>query len=129
MVTGSPPSDDSKKGAEAKPEPKPKKKSGIGGGEIVNLLKTGSAFYAPAASFAQMVDAIFYDKKQILPCSVLLKGEYGINDLFVGVPIKLGSGGMDSVFEIKLSTAEQEALNKSAGAVKELVDLLPQVMG
>ena len=100
-----------------------------GGAEIVNLLKTGSAFYAPAASFAQMVDAIVLDKKQILPCSVLLKGEYGVKDLFVGVPIKLGANGMESVFEIKLSDAEQQALNKSAGAVKELVDLLPQVMG
>ncbi|HEX6512631.1 MAG TPA: malate dehydrogenase [Chloroflexota bacterium] len=100
-----------------------------GGAEIVNLLKTGSAFYAPAASFAQMVDAIVYDKKQILPCSVYLQGEYGIRDLFVGVPIKLGSKGMEGVFEIKLSEAEQQALNKSAGAVKELVDLLPQVMG
>src|SRR6185437_11298272 len=68
-----------------------------GGAEIVNLLKTGSAFYAPAASFAQMVDAIVYDKKQVLPCLVLLKGEYGINDLFVGVPVKLGAGGMVSV--------------------------------
>ncbi|HLQ35493.1 MAG TPA: malate dehydrogenase, partial [Chloroflexota bacterium] len=100
-----------------------------GGAEIVNLLKTGSAFYAPAAAFAQMVDAIVYDKKQILPCSVYLKGEYGVKDLFVGVPIKLGANGMEGVFEIKLSQAEQEALNKSAGAVKELVDLLPQVMG
>ncbi|MBV9119177.1 MAG: malate dehydrogenase [Chloroflexi bacterium] len=99
-----------------------------GGGEIVNLLKTGSAFYAPAASFAQMVDAIVYDKQQVLPCSVLLKGEYGINDLFVGVPIKLGANGMESVFEVKLSSEEQAALNKSSAAVKELVDLLPQVM-
>jgi malate dehydrogenase len=100
-----------------------------GGAEIVNLLKTGSAFYAPAASFAQMVDSIVYDKRQILPCSVYLQGEYSIKDLFVGVPVKLGAGGMEGIFEIKLSAAEQEALNKSAGAVKELVDLLPQVMG
>ncbi|HEY8692715.1 MAG TPA: malate dehydrogenase [Chloroflexota bacterium] len=100
-----------------------------GGAEIVNLLKTGSAFYAPAAAFAQMVDSIILDKKQILPCSVLLKGEYGIKDLFVGVPIKLGANGMEGVFEIKLSEPEQQALNKSAAAVKELVDLLPQVMG
>jgi malate dehydrogenase len=100
-----------------------------GGAEIVNLLKTGSAFYAPAASFAQMVDSIILDKKQILPCSVLLTGEYGIKDLFVGVPVKLGDKGMEGVFEIKLSEAEQQALNKSAAAVKELVDLLPQVMG
>jgi len=76
-----------------------------------------------------MVDSIILDKKQILPCSVLLKGEYGIKDLFVGVPIKLGANGMEGVFEIKLSEPEQQALNKSAAAVKELVDLLPQVMG
>jgi malate dehydrogenase len=100
-----------------------------GGAEIVNLLKTGSAFYAPAASFAQMVDSIILDKKQILPCSVLLRGEYGIKDLFVGVPVKLGDKGMEGVFEIKLSESEQQALNKSAAAVKELVDLLPQVAG
>ncbi len=99
-----------------------------GGAEIVNLLKTGSAFYAPAASFAQMVDAIVLDKKQILPCSVLLRGEYGVKDLFVGVPVKLGAGGMEGVFEIKLTADEQAQIDKSAGAVKELVDVLPRVM-
>jgi malate dehydrogenase len=95
-----------------------------GGGEIVNLLKTGSAFYAPSAAVAEMVDAIFNDRKRILPCAVYLEGEYGIKGLFVGVPIKLGANGVEQVIEIKLTDEEKAALQKSAAAVKELVDII-----
>jgi len=95
-----------------------------GGIEIVNYLKTGSAYYAPSAGAVQMVAAILRDKKQILPCAVLLQGEYGINDLFVGVPVKLGRSGMEEVLEIELTEDEQAALGRSAAAVQELVDLL-----
>jgi malate dehydrogenase len=95
-----------------------------GGGEIVNLLKTGSAFYAPSAAVAEMVDAIFNDRKRILPCAVYLEGEYGINGLFVGVPIKLGAGGVEQIIEIKLTDEEKAALQKSAAAVKELVEII-----
>ncbi len=99
-----------------------------GGAEIVNLLKTGSAFYAPAASFAKMTDAIILDKHEILPCSVHLQGEYGIKDLFVGVPVKLGEGGLQEVFQIKLTDEEQAQLNKSAASVKELVDRIKELV-
>jgi malate dehydrogenase len=95
-----------------------------GGGEIVNLLKTGSAFYAPSAAVAEMVDAIFNDRKRILPCAVYLEGEYGIKGLFVGVPVKLGAGGVEQIIEIKLTDEERAALQKSAAAVKELVDII-----
>jgi malate dehydrogenase len=95
-----------------------------GGGEIVNLLKTGSAFYAPSAAVAEMVDAIFNDRKRILPCAVYLEGEYGIKGLFVGVPVKLGANGIEQVIEIKLTDEESAALQKSAAAVKELVDIV-----
>ena len=95
-----------------------------GGGEIVNLLKTGSAFYAPSAAVAEMVDAIFNDRKRILPCAVYLEGEYGIKGLFVGVPVKLGANGVEQVIEIKLTDEEKAALQKSAAAVKELVDII-----
>lgn len=95
-----------------------------GGAEIVSLLKTGSAFYAPAASVAQMVDAIVLDKKRILPCAAYLQGEYGINNLFVGVPVKLGAGGIEEVIQIKLEPEEQQALQRSADAVKELVEVM-----
>jgi malate dehydrogenase len=95
-----------------------------GGGEIVNLLKTGSAYYAPSAAVAQMVDAIFNDRKKILPCAAYLEGEYGINGLFVGVPVKLGAKGVEQIIEIKLTEAEKAALMKSAAAVKELVDII-----
>lgn len=95
-----------------------------GGIEIVNLYKQGSAYYAPSAAAAQMVAAILRDKKQILPCAVLLEGEYGIKDLFVGVPAKLGRAGMEAVIEVELSEAEQAELDNSAAAVKELVDKL-----
>ncbi|MDY6892286.1 MAG: malate dehydrogenase [Chloroflexota bacterium] len=95
-----------------------------GGGEIVALLKTGSAYYAPAAAIAQMVDSIVLDKKRILPCSVHLEGEYGINDLFVGVPVKLGRNGMEEIFEIKLTADEQAALHNSADTVRELIHIM-----
>jgi malate dehydrogenase len=95
-----------------------------GGAEIVALLKTGSAFYAPAASAFEMVDAILRDRKRVLPCAVLLKGEFKTNDLFVGVPVVLGRGGMEKVFEITLTADEQAAFDKSAAAVQELVDKL-----
>lgn len=96
------------------------KRTRDGGAEIVNLLKTGSAYYAPSASIAQMVDAIVYDKKQILPCCVLLEGEYGINGVFAGVPVKVGAGGAEQVVPWKLSPEESAALVKSAEAVKAL---------
>ena len=95
-----------------------------GGAEIVALLKTGSAFYAPAASAFEMVDAILRDRKRVLPCAVLLKGEFKTSDLFVGVPVVLGRGGMEKVFEIALTADEQAAFDKSAAAVQELVDKL-----
>src|SRR6266481_1055442 len=95
-----------------------------GGAEIVNLLKTGSAYYAPSAAAVEMVEAILKDKKKILPCAVFLEGEYGISGLFVGVPVKLGSKGVEQIIEIKLTAEENMALQKSAGAVKELVSVL-----
>ena len=95
-----------------------------GGAEIVKYLKSGSAYYAPAAAVAQMVEAILLDRKRVLPCSACLQGEYGIRDLFVGVPVKLGSAGVERIFELKLTEEEQAALAKSAGAVKELVQLM-----
>jgi malate dehydrogenase len=94
-----------------------------GGAEIVNLLKT-SAWYAPGASTVEMVEAILKDKRKILPCAAFLQGEYGLNDLFVGVPVKLGRNGIEQIIEIKLEADEQAALQKSADAVKELVDKL-----
>ena len=100
------------------------KRTRDGGAEIVKYLKTGSAFYAPAAGAVQMVESILKDKKRVLPCSALLDGQYGIKDLFVGVPVKLGSNGIEQVFEIQLAAEEQVALQKSAGAVKELVDVM-----
>jgi malate dehydrogenase len=100
------------------------KRTAQGGAEIVNLLGTGSAYYAPARSIADMVDAILKDKNKILPCAAYLKGEYGIKDLFVGVPCKLGANGLVEVIQIKLTADEQAALQKSAAAVKELVDAL-----
>jgi malate dehydrogenase len=95
-----------------------------GGGEIVNLLKTGGAYYAPSAAVVQMVEAILLDKKQILPCAVYLDGQFGISGLFVGVPVKLGAAGAEGVIEIKLTADELAALQKSAAAVRELVDVL-----
>jgi malate dehydrogenase len=97
-----------------------------GGIEIVNYYKTGSAYYAPGASSYEMVAAILKDKKKILPCAVLLEGEYGYDDLFIGVPARLGIGGMEEVVQLKLTTEEKGMLDKSARAVRELVDALPK---
>ena len=95
-----------------------------GGAEIVKLLKTGSAYYAPSASTAEMVEAILKDKKKILPCAAYLEGEYGIDGLFVGVPCKLGARGLEQVIQLNLSTEERTELLKSASAVKELTAAL-----
>lgn len=95
-----------------------------GGAEIVNLLGSGSAFYAPSAAVAQMIDSIVLDKKMILPCAVYLQGEYGIKDLFVGVPAKLGARGVEEVIQIELTSDERAALQKSADAVQELVGVM-----
>jgi malate dehydrogenase len=95
-----------------------------GGAEIVNLLKTGSAYYAPSAAAVEMAEAILKDKKKILPCSAYLEGEYGIQGLFVGVPVKLGARGIEQIIEIKLTPEESAALEKSAASVRELVNVL-----
>jgi malate dehydrogenase len=95
-----------------------------GGAEIVKYLKTGSAYYAPSAAVAEMAEAILRDKKKILPCAAYLDGEYGIKGLYVGVPVKLGSKGIEQIIQIKLTPEEQAALNKSAEAVKELVGVI-----
>jgi malate dehydrogenase len=99
-----------------------------GGAEIVKFLKTGSAYYAPAASAVEMAESILRDKKKVLPCSAYLEGEYGINGLFVGVPCKLGANGIENIYEIKLTDEESAALHKSSGAVKELVDVIKSKM-
>jgi malate dehydrogenase len=95
-----------------------------GGAEIVKYLKTGSAYYAPSAAATEMVEAILKDKKKILPCAAYLNGEYGIHGLFVGVPVKLGSKGIEQIIEIKLTPEEKTALDKSAAAVKELIAVI-----
>jgi malate dehydrogenase len=95
-----------------------------GGAEIVKYLKTGSAYYAPSSAVTEMVEAILKDKKKILPCAAYLEGEYGIKGLYVGVPVKLGSKGIEQIIEIKLTSEEQTALKKSADAVKELVGVI-----
>ncbi len=95
-----------------------------GGAEIVKLLKTGSAYYAPSAAAAEMVEAILKDKRKILPCAALLEGEYGVDGVFVGVPCKLGARGIESIIQLNLTVDERAALLKSAGAVKELVGAL-----
>src|SRR6266496_2968064 len=99
------------------------KRTANGGAEITQLVGT-SAWYAPGASVVDMVEAILFDKKKILPCSVFLQGEYGVKDLFVGVPCKLGSRGLEKIIEIKLTTDEDAAFKKSAAAVKELVGVI-----
>jgi malate dehydrogenase len=98
-----------------------------GGAEIVGLLKTGSAFYAPASGAVEMAEAILRDKKKILPCAAYLEGEYDIHDLFIGVPVKLGSGGIEEIIQITLTKHEHAALQKSAQAVHELVEALKRL--
>lgn len=95
-----------------------------GGAEIVSLLKSGSAYYAPGTSVVEMVDAILLNKRRVLPVSVLLQGEYGIDGVYVGVPVKLGANGIEQIMQITLTDDEQAALNRSAGAVRELVDAM-----
>lgn len=95
-----------------------------GGGEIVNLLKTGSAFYAPSAAAIQMTEAILKDKKRILPCCVYLEGEYGLRDICFGVPIKLGAGGVESIIELELTEEEKDLVLKSAESVKKSISEL-----
>jgi malate dehydrogenase len=95
-----------------------------GGAEIVSLLKTGSAYYAPASAAVEMAESILKDKKKILPCAACLQGEYGQQDLFIGVPVKLGAKGVEDIIEITLTDEEKQALQKSADAVQELKDLL-----
>jgi malate dehydrogenase len=99
-----------------------------GGAEIVKHLKTGSAYYAPSAAAVEMVESIVRDKKKVLPCAAYLEGEYGIQGLFVGVPVKLGAGGIEKIYEIHLNAEEKAALAKSAAAVKELVDVMKSKM-
>jgi malate dehydrogenase len=99
-----------------------------GGAEIVKYLKTGSAYYAPSAAAVEMVESILKDKKKVLPCAAYLEGEYGIKGLYVGVPVKLGAKGIEKIYEIKLESGEQAALQKSAAAVQELVDVIKTKM-
>jgi malate dehydrogenase len=103
------------------------KRTREGGAEIVSLLKTGSAYYAPASAACEMAEAIIKDKKKILPCAAYLTGEYGINDLFIGVPVKLGRGGIEEVIQIRLTPEEDAALKKSAEAVKGLVEAMKKL--
>jgi len=98
-----------------------------GGAEIVSLLKTGSAYYAPASAAVEMTESILKDKKKVLPCAAYLQGEYGLHDLFIGVPVKLGSKGIEEVIEIKLTDDETAALKHSADAVQELKDILKKL--
>ena len=99
-----------------------------GGAEIVKYLKTGSAYYAPSAAAVEMAESILKDKKKVLPCAAYLEGEYGINGLYVGVPVKLGANGIEKIYEIKLTADETAKLHKSAASVKELVDVLSSKM-
>ncbi len=103
------------------------KRTREGGAEIVGLLKTGSAYYAPASAACEMAEAIIKDKKKILPCAAYLTGEYGIKDLFIGVPVKLGSAGIEEIIQIKLTPEEDAALKKSAEAVKILVEAMKKL--
>ena len=94
-----------------------------GGAEIVNFLKTGSAFYAPASAAIAMAESYLRDKKRVLPCAALLTGQYGVNDLYVGVPVVIGAGGIERIVEIKLNAEEKKAFDESCAAVKTLVDI------
>jgi malate dehydrogenase len=99
-----------------------------GGAEIVKYLKTGSAYYAPSAAAVEMVESILKDKKKVLPCAAYLEGEYGFSGVFAGVPVKLGASGIEKIYEVKLSEAEQAMLAKSAASVEELIDILKKKM-
>lgn len=106
------------------------KRTRFGGGEIVKFLKTGSAYYAPSSAAVEMVESILKDKKKVLPCAAYLEGEYGVNGLYVGVPVKLGSAGIEKIFELKLADDEKAALANSAASVQELVDIMkPKLEG
>src|SRR5207302_10028988 len=98
-----------------------------GGAEVGKLLQTGSAFYAPSAAVAEMVDSIVFDQKRVLPCAALCQGEFGVDDLFVGVPVRLGAEGVEEIVEIELEDDERAELEKSASAVQELVEALRTV--
>jgi malate dehydrogenase len=100
-----------------------------GGGEIVGLLKTGSAFYAPASSAIQMAEAYLRDKKRVLPCAAWLDGQYGVKDLYVGVPVVIGADGVERIVEISLDPAEKAAFDKSAAAVRELIEVVKNMRG
>jgi len=100
-----------------------------GGGEIVKLLEKGSAFYAPAASAIAMAESYLKDKKRVLPCAAMLTGQYGVSDLYVGVPVVIGAGGVERIVEIKLDPAEQAAFDKSCGAVRELLEACKKLVG
>ena len=95
-----------------------------GGAEIVGLLKTGSAYYAPASSAVEMAEAIMKDKKKILPCAALLEGEYGYQDLYMGVPVVIGAGGVEKIVQVELTEGEKEMLAKSAASVQKVVDIV-----
>jgi malate dehydrogenase len=97
-----------------------------GGAEIVKYLKTGSAYYAPSAATVEMVESILKDQKKVLPCAALLEGEYNVNGVFFGVPVKLGSSGIEKIYEVQLTDDEKAQIQKSAAAVQELVDVLQQ---
>lgn len=105
------------------------KRTANGGAEIVSLLKTGSAYYAPASAAVEMAESILKDKKKILPCAAYLEGEYGINGLFIGVPVKLGSKGIEEIIQINMTEEEKAALKKSADAVRELKEILKKIAG
>jgi malate dehydrogenase len=100
-----------------------------GGGEIVKLLEKGSAFYAPAASAIAMAESYLRDKKRVLPCAAWLSGEYGVKDLYVGVPVVIGAGGVERIVEIALNAEEQAAFEKSCGAVRELIEASKKLVG
>ena len=99
-------------------------RTAAGGAEIVSLLRTGSAYYAPASAAVEMAESILKDKKKILPCAAYLEGEYGINDLFIGVPVKLGAGGIEEIIQIDLTDEEKTALQKSVKSIEELKEIL-----
>jgi malate dehydrogenase len=105
------------------------KRTADGGGEIVRLLERGSAFYAPAASAIAMAEAFLKDKKRVLPCAAWLTGQYGMNELYVGVPVVIGAGGIEKIVEIQLNAQEKAAFEKSCTAVRELVDAAKKLIG